>query len=115
MTALREYQRLECPGLWREMPEAQRRDVIVTFGDATIVLRESPSERALTHWSLPAVVRLNPGRMPALFAPGPGAAEESRVNVPIKTPSFTSAKCSTENPCAVRHARDESTAARYSA
>ena len=80
MTALREYQRLECPGLWREMPEAQRRDVIVTFGDATIILRESPSERALTHWSLPAVVRLNPGRMPALFAPGPGAAEELEID-----------------------------------
>ncbi len=80
MTALSEYQRLECPGLWREMPQAQRREVIVTFGDATIILRESPSERALTHWSLPAVIRLNPGRMPALFAPGPGAAEELEID-----------------------------------
>lgn len=80
MTALSEYQRLECPGLWRETPQAQRREVIVTFGDATIILRESPSERALTHWSLPAVIRLNPGRMPALFAPGPGAAEELEID-----------------------------------
>lgn len=80
MTALREYQRLECPGLWRETPDAQRREVIVTFGDATIVLRESPSERALTHWSLPALVRLNPGRMPALFAPGPDAGEELEID-----------------------------------
>ncbi|HQY44591.1 MAG TPA: hypothetical protein PK450_10470 [Paracoccaceae bacterium] len=80
MTALSEYQRLECPGLWRESPQAQRRDVIVTFGDATIILRESPSERALTHWSLPAVIRLNPGKMPALFGPGSGEGEELEID-----------------------------------
>lgn len=75
MTALNQYQRLECPGLWRETPEAQRREVIVTFGDATLILRESPSERPLTHWSLPAVIRANPGQMPGLFIPGPDSRE----------------------------------------
>ena len=79
MTALSEYQRLECPGLWRETPEAQRREVIVTFGDATIILRESPSERALSHWSLPAVIRTNPGRMPAVFAPAADSSEELEI------------------------------------
>lgn len=80
MTALNEYQRLECPGLWRESPEAQRREVIVTFGDATLILRESPSERALTHWSLPALIRTNPGQMPALFSPGPESGEELEID-----------------------------------
>jgi hypothetical protein len=80
MTALSEYQRLECVGLWRESPEAQRRDVLVTFGDATIILRELPSERALSHWSLPAVIRTNPGRMPALFAPAADSAEELEID-----------------------------------
>lgn len=80
MTALNQYQRLECTGLWRETPEAQRREVIVTFGDATLILRESPSERALTHWSLPAVIRANPGQMPALFIPGPDSREELELD-----------------------------------
>lgn len=80
MTALREYQRLECPGLWRETPDAQRREVIVTFGDATLILKESPSERALSHWSLPALVRANPGQMPAVFLPGPDSGEELEID-----------------------------------
>ena len=29
MTALTKYQKLECRGLWRDSPEAQRRDVVV--------------------------------------------------------------------------------------
>ena len=49
MTALTEFQRLECTGLWREAPEAQKREVIVSFGDATLVLSEARSQRALTH------------------------------------------------------------------
>jgi len=80
MTALTEYQRLECSGLWRETPESQRRDVIVTFGDATLVIKELPSERAVSHWSLPAVRRLNPSRMPALFSPGQDSGEELEID-----------------------------------
>ena len=80
MTALQEYQRLECTGLWRDRAESQRRDVIVSFGDASLIIRELPSERALSHWSLPAARRLNPGRMPALFAPGPDTTEELEID-----------------------------------
>ncbi|MGB8624390.1 MAG: hypothetical protein WCD16_16390, partial [Paracoccaceae bacterium] len=75
MTALSEFQRLECPGLWREGPEAQRRDVIVSFGDASLVISDT-REQALTHWSLAAVERLNPGARPALYGPG---AEDGEV------------------------------------
>jgi hypothetical protein len=80
MTALSEYQRLECPGLWREAPDSQRREVMVAFGDATLVIREMPSERALTHWSLPAAIRVNPGRMPAVFSPDPDTGEELEID-----------------------------------
>ncbi|WP_415183784.1 hypothetical protein [Phaeovulum sp.] len=76
MTALSEYQRLESPGLWREQPEAQRREVIVSFGDATLVISDDRSARALAHWSLPAVTRRNPGERPALYAPGTEPGEE---------------------------------------
>ncbi len=80
MTALQEYQRLECTGLWRDRPDGQRREVIVAFGDATLVISEARSARALTHWSLPAVVRLNPGELPARFSPDPDAEEELELD-----------------------------------
>lgn len=80
MTALNQYQRLEADGIWRETPKAQLRDVIVSFGDATLVLTDPRSEVPLTHWSLPAVTRLNPGKMPARYAPGgPEAGEELEI------------------------------------
>ena len=70
MTALTKYQRLESPGLWRDAPDAQRREVVVAFRDATLVLSDPRTELPLSHWSLPAVERLNPGEVPALYAPG---------------------------------------------
>ncbi|SFR42176.1 hypothetical protein [Litoreibacter janthinus] len=75
MTALKEYDRLESTGIWRESPEAQRRDVLISFGDATLIIRDK-TDTALAHWSLPAIERLNPGARPALFRPGPDAGEE---------------------------------------
>ncbi|NRB17205.1 MAG: hypothetical protein HRU33_06385 [Rhodobacteraceae bacterium] len=68
MTALREYQRLEAAGLWRASPEDQRRDVIVSVGDATLTIIDM-KEQPLAHWSLAALERQNPGRYPALFHP----------------------------------------------
>ncbi len=75
MTALKEYARLETSGLWRSGPDAQRRDVGVSFGDATLVISDS-QDRPLTHWSLAAVQRVNPRNLPALFAPD-GSDEET--------------------------------------
>lgn len=74
MTALKEFARLECGGLWRPDADAQRREVAVSFGDATLVISDTAG-RPLTHWSLPAVERLNAGERPALFTPDPGAVE----------------------------------------
>lgn len=74
MTVLAEYQRLEAEGIWRATPEAQRRDVIVSIGKATLTIT-APNGTALTHWSLPAVVRANPGETPAVFGPGPEPSE----------------------------------------
>lgn len=68
MTALEEYQRLEATGLWRASPEAHRVDVVASIGDATLVISDM-QDRALTHWSLAAVVRANPGKRPAIYYP----------------------------------------------
>ncbi|MBU3259201.1 hypothetical protein KPG71_04155 [Roseovarius sp. PS-C2] len=68
MTALSEYQRLEASGLWRATPDEQRSDVIVSIGDATLIITDT-RERPLAHWSLAAIQRANPGRRPAIYHP----------------------------------------------
>ncbi|MCK0137956.1 hypothetical protein [Aliiroseovarius sp. F47248L] len=79
MTALKKYQRLEAAGLWRADPEAQRRDVIVSLGDATLTISDA-HDSALTHWSLPAIIRMNPTERPAMFSPGDDATEELEID-----------------------------------
>lgn len=74
-TALKKYRRLEGMGLWSGAREDQRREVAVSFGDSTLVITDSRSMTVLSHWSLAAIERLNPGQMPALYSPD-GAAEE---------------------------------------
>lgn len=74
MTALKEFQRLEATGLYVPQPGAQRRDVVLALGEATLTIVDHRSE-ALSHWSLAAIERLNPGRRPAIYAPGQDAVE----------------------------------------
>ncbi len=74
MTALKQYEKLEASGLWRESPAMQRREVYVGFGDTSLMIRNQKDE-VLSHWSLPAVQRLNPGKEPALYSPTPDASE----------------------------------------
>ncbi|QQA43312.1 hypothetical protein [Pelagovum pacificum] len=81
MTALTQYARLESTGLWRPDPDSQRRDVIVAFGDATLVISDSQG-RALTHWSLPAIERLNGHETPALYGPDLEGLETLEVAEP---------------------------------
>ena len=68
MTALQEYQRLEASALWRASPEEQRREVIVSIGEATLVISDL-QDRPLTHWSLAAIARANPDETPAIYHP----------------------------------------------
>ncbi len=81
MTALKEFERLECMGLWRASPEAQRRDVIVSVGDATLTISDQKGV-ALTHWSLPAIRRKNPGDFPAIYDPGTDDGETLEISDP---------------------------------
>ncbi|WP_322866709.1 hypothetical protein U5922_011270 [Aquicoccus sp. G2-2] len=74
MTALSAYDRLEATGLWRATPDDQRREVIVSIGDATLTITD-PADRALAHWSIPAIARANPGQRPAVFHPDGDSGE----------------------------------------
>ncbi len=78
MTALSDYQRLETTGIWRPAPDAQRRDVVVSVGEATLVMTDQ-SDTALAHWSLAAVERRNPDATPAIYTPGPDATEQLEI------------------------------------
>lgn len=89
MTALKEYQRLESPGIWRPGTDAQRRDVIVSFGEASLVIADH-NDVALAHWSLAALVRRNPGKStPAIYAPGPDDSEELEIEDPEMVTAIT--------------------------
>ncbi|WP_299911143.1 hypothetical protein [uncultured Paracoccus sp.] len=76
MTALTEFIRLESPGAWRAGPDQRLQEVVVSVGDATLILTDPRSDRPLAHWSLPAVTRLNPGQLPALYSPTADAPDE---------------------------------------
>ena len=81
MTALKKYQRLESSGLWRAAPQDRRREVVVAFGEASLVISDSRSGTALAHWSLPAVQRIGAqGALPALYAPGREAYETLEID-----------------------------------
>lgn len=77
MTALKEFERLEAQGAWRETPKARLRDVIVSVGDATLILSDPKSDKPLSHWSLPSITRLNPGKIPALYTPNMREPDET--------------------------------------
>ncbi|WP_281971796.1 hypothetical protein [Ruegeria faecimaris] len=68
MTALKQFQRIEATGLWRPSPDVQRREVVVSIGEATLTISDF-NDRALTHWSLAALERQNPGVFPAIYHP----------------------------------------------
>ena len=74
MTALTKCDRLEATGLWRPDPEGQRREVIVSIGNATLVISDM-NDTAITHWSLAAIERANPDALPAVFHPDGDAGE----------------------------------------
>ncbi|CTQ32922.1 hypothetical protein [Jannaschia rubra] len=81
MTALDGIERFETSGLWRADGAAARRNVYVSIGEAELVVQDREGT-ALSHWSLPALVRLNPRVMPARYAPNAGADEELEIDEP---------------------------------
>ena len=61
MTALEKYVRLEALGRWRERAGDPPREVVVSLGNATLLLKDL-DERPLGHWALAGVVRLGARR-----------------------------------------------------
>ncbi len=89
-TALHGYDRLEAPGLWRPGWQEQRRDVVVSLGEATITLTDR-ADRPLAHWSLPALRRI--ADTPPLYAlaAAEGAGDPDGETLEIEDPQMNAA------------------------
>lgn len=79
MTALKEYDRLEATALWRPARDAQRREVVLSLGDLTLLITDL-QDQVLAHWSLPGMRRLNPGRSPAVYHPRGNPGETLEID-----------------------------------
>ncbi|WP_410217290.1 hypothetical protein [Paracoccus sp. (in: a-proteobacteria)] len=63
--------------MWRETPDVAPREVVVSVGKATLTLMDPRTDRPLSHWSLPAVTRLNGDTLPALYTPSTTLPDET--------------------------------------
>lgn len=98
MTALTKYAKLEGSGLWAASGPDHRREVIVAFGDATLIILDSKSEQVLSHWSLPAVERLNPGKRPAIYSPDAEHSETLELDDDLLIEALTELRAALNPP-----------------
>lgn len=68
MTALDRYTRLEALGQWREAPDQDPQEVVVSFGNATLVLSDL-NENPLCHWAMAATSRMSFKGSKAVYTP----------------------------------------------
>lgn len=101
-TALKQFQRLEAPGSWRSAPGEQLREVIVSIGEATLILSDPKSDAPLTHWSLPAVERINPSATPAIYTPAAADDDEQMETLEIDDPLMIDAISRVQGAIAAR-------------
>ena len=80
-TALNQYDRLESSELWRESPNAQRREVVVSLSRTALLVMDL-NDNVLAHWHLHAINRLNPNRRPAIYSPGTTESETVEITDP---------------------------------
>lgn len=79
MTALKKFDRLESIGLWKKDELAQRIEVIVSFGNSTLVLSDK-NENPITHWSLAAIIRLGSNQDYVVFSVDKDCSESLEIN-----------------------------------
>lgn len=68
MTALEKYLRLEAVGIWKETPTHDPVEVLVSFGDATLLLTDF-QEQHLAHWALAATSCVQSSGETAVYTP----------------------------------------------
>ena len=81
MTALEKYERLESTGLWRESADQPTREVVVSFGNATLLITDT-ADRPLGHWALPGIQIAGREGDATIFAMTLDAAETLSIRDP---------------------------------
>lgn len=81
MTALDKYTRLEAIGQWREAPDDIPTEVVVSFGDATLVLSDL-DENPLCHWAMAATNRISLIGKHAVYTPDTEGFETLEISAP---------------------------------
>ncbi len=71
--ALTPYRRLEGTALWRAGPGAEAREVAARLGMTSLSLTDVKTGAIVAQWALAAIIRTNPGALPARYRP---SAEE---------------------------------------
>ena len=81
VTALNQYDQLESLELWRDAPDAQRREVVVSLGRTALLVKDL-NDNVHAHWDLYAINRLNPNQFPAVYSPGATESETIEITDP---------------------------------
>jgi hypothetical protein len=81
MTALAAYERLEAEGRFAVRPGAPEREVLVKFGDASLMIMTF-DETPIDHWPLASLVRARDGKAELSLAPDDGAEDRLRIDDP---------------------------------
>ena len=79
MTAIDKYTRLEALGQWREGPDQPPFEVVVSFGNATLVLSDL-NENPLCHWAMAATSRLSLDGTKAIYTPDTEGVETLEID-----------------------------------
>ena len=91
MTALKEYDKLECTGLWRSGLTEQRREVAVALGESTIVITDMQNH-ALAHWALAAIDTIKHEGDKVILRPGTGSDESLEISDQAMLEALTKVK-----------------------
>ena len=100
VTALNQYDQLESLELWREAPDAQRREVVVSLGRTALLVKDF-NDNVLAHWDLYAINRLNPNRFPAVYSPGAIESETIEIIDPHMIEAINVFHSASHNPVKV--------------
>jgi len=79
MTAIDKYTRLEALGQWREGPDQAPKEVVVSFGNATLLFSDV-DENPLCHWAMAATSRLSLEGEKAVYTPDTEGFETLEIN-----------------------------------
>lgn len=81
MTALEKFERLESLGLWKETQTSQKKEVVVSFGKASLVLSDG-QDTPLTHWALGALEIRSTDDQRTIYAPDKNGFETVEITDP---------------------------------